>query len=295
MLQYQQSFIEVGLGEQEQKGQVAVYEQTGLPEYYDSPILMCHATGFHARCWDEVVRQLPDRRIILLDSRCHGLSSRLEIPFDWQDFTADLMQVIKALDLNNIIAVGHSMGGHIIVRAAGQMPERFAKILAVDPVIFSSELPRMKDMIPEGMEHPVVRRKNDWQSSEEMYAAFKVKAPFNRWHAQVLKDYCDYGLGEGGLLCPPKLEGHIYFTPDSEAVYQVIPNIDCPVTIIRARSRNENDAPFSFDASPTNPELVSYFKNATDQQLPEQSHFIPMEIPHRVADMIREQFLLFVE
>lgn len=293
---YKQYFIDVGEGDR--AGKIAVYEQEGQPKHHDNPILMCHATGFHARCWDEVVRQLPERRIILLDTACHGLSSNLEPPFSWHDFTLDLIEVIETLNLQNIIGVGHSMGGHLIIRAAGNLSERFASILAIDPVITDANMSRMRDLIPEGFEHPVAKRRNNWTSSDEMYASFKAKNPFKQWHPQVLKDYCDYGLieTEGSekslkLACPPRLEANIYLTPDSEGAYQVIPKITCPVTIVRARARTADDLPFDFGPSPTNPELVNYFSEARktkDIQLHNNSHFIPMEIPHTVADMIRE-------
>lgn len=288
---YQQSFVEVGKSRpKEKQGTVAVYQQAGAPEFHDAPLLFTHATGFHAHCWDEVLRQFPERRIILLDTRCHGLSSNLEPPFTWEDFTDDLLEVIDALDLKNIFGVGHSMGGHLLIRAAGQDSSRFAQILAVDPVIFSTDMPRMRDLIPEGMEHPVAKRRNNWVSSEELFESYKNKKPFNSWNEQVLKDYCDYALGEEGLNCPPRLEANIYFTPDSEGAYEVIPNIDIPVHIVRARSRNSDDPAFSFDPSPTNPDLYKYFKNATDLQFQEYSHFIPMEAPHKVAELINEYF-----
>lgn len=288
---YEQSFIEVGKHRPlEKKGRVAIYQQQGLPEFRNQPLLFTHATGFHARCWDEVVRQFPERRIILLDTRCHGLSSNLEPPFSWDDFTQDLLEVIEALNLNNIFGVGHSMGGHLQIRAAGHEPSRFAQILAIDPVIFSADMPRMRELIPEGMEHPVAKRRNNWASSDEMFENYRHKKPFSLWNEQVLRDYCDYALGEDGLNCPPRLEANIYFTPDSDGAYQVIPNINFPVHIVRARSRNSEDAPFSFEPSPTIPELYKYFKNATDLQFQEYSHFIPMENPYKVAELIRQYF-----
>lgn len=280
-------------------GTVAVYEQVGRDEFYDQPLLFCHATGFHAHCWDEVVRQLPERRIILLDTRCHGRSSNIEPPFEWTEFAQDLVEVIDALDLKNIFGIGHSMGGHLMIRAAALRVNRFAKLLAIDPVIFSENQPRMRDLIPEGFEHPVAKRRNNWTSSQEMFVSFSTKMPFSSWHPQVLKDYCDYALVETDaglkLACPPHLEANIYLTPDSAGIYQLIPNIECEVRIVRARSRTENDSPFSFAASPTNPELVNYFKHGSDLQLNENSHFIPMEVPLKVAAIIREQLAALAE
>ena len=38
------------------------------------PILLLHATGFHSRCWNQVVKHLPGRHIYAADLRFHGAS-----------------------------------------------------------------------------------------------------------------------------------------------------------------------------------------------------------------------------
>ena len=39
-------------------------------------IVLIHATGFHARCWDQVVKALPGRHVLALDLRGHGRSGK---------------------------------------------------------------------------------------------------------------------------------------------------------------------------------------------------------------------------
>ena len=49
-------------------------------------VLLAHATGFHARCWDQVVAKLPpDWQIFAIDMRGHGRSSNSQ-PFTWEQF-----------------------------------------------------------------------------------------------------------------------------------------------------------------------------------------------------------------
>src|ERR1043166_8895704 len=43
--------------------ELAVWEWPGE----DPPLLFAHATGFHARCWDQIIRMLPDRRCLAID------------------------------------------------------------------------------------------------------------------------------------------------------------------------------------------------------------------------------------
>ena len=62
------------------------------------PLLFAHATGFHARCWDEVIRRLPGRRSHAIDMRGHGRSEKPALPYDWWRFGEDVAAVARALD-----------------------------------------------------------------------------------------------------------------------------------------------------------------------------------------------------
>ena len=102
-------------------------------------VLLAHATGFHGRCWDGVVRELGDGvRVLAPDLRGHGRTTKRG-PYDWREFGADVTAFVEALELNGLVAAGHSMGGHSIVQAAGRQPERFRKLLLVDPVIMDPD------------------------------------------------------------------------------------------------------------------------------------------------------------
>jgi len=101
--------------------EVAAWEWPG-----DSPtLLFAHATGFHARCWDQVIRGAPGRRAIAVDFRGHGRSSKPEPPYRWPDFGCDLAEVARQLGLEGAVGVGHSMGGHSIALCASLRPETF--------------------------------------------------------------------------------------------------------------------------------------------------------------------------
>jgi pimeloyl-ACP methyl ester carboxylesterase len=138
----------------------------------------------------------------------------------------------------------------------------------------------------------VARRRNQWTSPEEMFASFNDRAPFATWDRQVLRDYCEYGLlpANGGyvLACPPAVESEIYENgglPNAD-IYPEIASIRIPVHVVRARPvRDPSDV---MRGSPTAPDLASHFANATDRVLPENSHFIPMEVPGVVAKLVRD-------
>ncbi len=101
------------------RGVELAYFEWGQPDT-GPPILLVHATGFHARCWDGVNRTLGgDRHVIAVDLRGHGRSSKRG-PYEWREFGADMAAFVDALDLVGVIGVGHSMGGHSVTQAAGQ-------------------------------------------------------------------------------------------------------------------------------------------------------------------------------
>ena len=257
-------------------------------------VLLAHATGFHGRCWDGVVRALgSDVRVLAPDLRGHGRTTKRG-PYDWREFGADVAAFVAALGLNGIVAAGHSMGGHSIVQAAGKHPERFEKLLLVDPVImepgsYTGTDPRFS--FAAAKDHPVARRRNAWHNVEEMFERFVDRHPFSLWQRDVLMDYCRYGVvpeGEGLVLaCPPLVEASIYMGSAGRDIGDVIATLPHPTVVLRAHRKAERDGQMDFAQSPTWPGLAAALRNGRDVYLPELSHFIPMQRPELVADHIR--------
>ena len=257
-------------------------------------VLLVHATGFHARCWDQVVAQLPqDWSIFAVDMRGHGRSANIG-PFTWQRFGDDLLQVCAELDLTDAIAVGHSMGGHCLTHTAGHNEGFFRQLILIDPVIMDPALYQQSNrhQYEDVADHPVARRRNQFASVAEMHERYAQRSPYSLWDPNVFKDYCDYGLlpavqGEGMELgCPPEVEASIYMGNFDADLYTLIPQIQTPVVVLRAKPRDPTSQEMDFTASPTWPDLAKQFPNAQDVYLPDLTHFIPMQDPGLVADFM---------
>ncbi len=250
-------------------------------------LLFVHATGFHARCWDQVIRHLPGRHVIALDLRGHGRSSKPDPPYHWQAFGRDLAQFADSLDLRGAVGIGHSMGGHTVVSAASARPETFESMLLIDPTIWAPE----RYGQPAQDASFISRRRNVWKSPDEMYERFSDRVPFSRWKPEVLRDYCDFGLLPSGdefvLACPPEVERSIYghSTEAAANLHSAIPSLQQPVVVIRG-GIPWNGEKFDLDSSPTDPALASRFPNAMDVLLEGRTHYIPMETPELVAHAI---------
>ncbi len=278
-----------------QKGDTDLcYFEWGNPD--DQTILMVHATGFHARCWDKTIAALPsDYHIIAVDQCGHGRSGKPDSLGDWTLMGRTVGALVAGLDCKNVIGVGHSMGAHALVQVADVMPERFERLVLVDPTVTEPEAyinpTKLADLDPN--QNPVSRRRNSWESPEAMFSAFKDRHPFSLWQPDVLMDYCQYGLlpadsGEGFVLaCPPYLEASVYEGFRSVDPYPIVKRIGLPVTILRAQMGSDDvTAARDFANSPTWPGLVDVFSNAQELHIPELSHFMPMQDPKRIADYI---------
>lgn len=258
-------------------------------------LLFVHATGFHSRCWDQVIQQLPEFNVICVDQRGHGLSAESD-PVPWSTFGEDLSALVQTLPEQNLIGIGHSMGGFSLTYALGKAADRFSGICLIDPVIPASTIDSEESGEGEGTGNGqaatmTFRRKNSFESASAMFERFQSKAPYSWWDPEVLRDYCDYGLRENGedfrLACAPEFEGSIYGGAFQTDLSSTIKSFPRPVTVLRAQ-RNESGEITSLSDSPTDPQLAALFPDGTDIYLPELSHYIPMQDPTGAATHIRE-------
>jgi lipase len=267
--------------------ELAVYEWTGDGR----PVLFCHATGFHARVWGQVIahfRELGcENRCIAFDARGHGRSSKPAPPYHWRPLGADIAALAAALGIEGAVGVGHSLGGHSETLAAALRPEAFSALVLLDPVI----RPASDYVGSWSQSHIVRKRRNQWTSVEEMFQRFEHRPPFASWDRRVLRDYCDFALQANGdglvLACPPEIEASIYeHSHVSESnIYAEIATLRIPVHIVRG---GLDDAAHFMTKSLTSPDLAARFAQGRDTLLAAQSHFIPMEAPAQTAKLIAE-------
>ena len=250
----------------------------------DPPLLFAHATGFHGRVWDRIIRQFPDRRAIALEARGHGRSSKPAPPYRWPLLGTDLAAAAGALGISNAIGIGHSSGGHAVANAAALRPAAFQALLLIDPTIF----PRAVYGQPPFDVSFTLRRKRVFDSPEAMFLRFRERGAFAGWQPEILRDYCEYGLlpqdGHWTLACPPEVEASIYenSTALDADIHGQLSSIAQPVVVLRA-ARQRQSGSIDLAASPTDPTLASALPHARDIALEGVSHYIPMERPDRVA------------
>jgi pimeloyl-ACP methyl ester carboxylesterase len=279
--------------------ELAYYERHPELRGRGPTLLFVHATGFHARVWDQIIARLPRAHSVALDQRGHGCSEKKRISH-WRTMGQDQAALVEALDLDEIVGVGHSMGAHAMIDAAAMWPDRFRRLVLIDPTVSAPEayidggdLPRFR----EGAMHPAAKRRNHFDSVEAMIARLKDRSSFPRFAPQIFRDYCEHGLRPAGdgdgyvLACPPEVEASVYMSSRTNGgVYESVRSLELPVLVLRAQEPSgDMVGPMAFSTSPTWPGLAAEFTNGREIHFPDKTHFLPMEIPDEVAALIRRE------
>ena len=101
------------------------------------PIVFSHGWPLTADAWQDQMFFLANNgyRCIAHDRRGHGRSSQPWHGHTIDTYADDLAQLINALDLNNVILVGHSTGGGEVVRYLTRHgSDRIAKIVLISAI-----------------------------------------------------------------------------------------------------------------------------------------------------------------
>jgi len=109
------------------------------------PVLLSHGWPLSSDAWQVELKLLADAgyRAIAHDRRGHGRSSKTYTGNDMDTYARDLAELVEALDLHDLVLIGHSTGGGEVVRYAAQHGVgRVVKVItagAVPPIMVKSE------------------------------------------------------------------------------------------------------------------------------------------------------------
>jgi pimeloyl-ACP methyl ester carboxylesterase len=101
---------------------------SGLPA-----IVFIHGWANDSSYWDAQLDLFAsERQVVAIDLAGHGVSGGGRAIHSMQSFGGDVRSVLEALDLGDVILVGHSLGGPVAVEAALAMPGRVRGLVGVD-------------------------------------------------------------------------------------------------------------------------------------------------------------------
>ncbi|WP_431245733.1 alpha/beta hydrolase [Leifsonia xyli] len=160
------------------------------------PLLAVHGITANHRAWRLAAEALPDTRVIAPDLRGRGRSSGLPGPFGLVQHADDLARVLDALDVEQAVVAGHSMGGFVAVRFAERHPGRVARLVLIDGGL---PLPAPAGIAPEDVPAAVLgpalaRLRMRFASPEEYDAFWRAHPAIGPWWNDAVADYVRYDL-----------------------------------------------------------------------------------------------------
>ena len=108
----------------------------------DAPVvLLLHGLASQRRFFDLVVPWLvgadpgPPLAVLALDQRGHGGSGQPSTGYGVEDVVADAVAALDALDVERVVAVGHSWGSTAALGLVARHPGRVAAVVSLDGVL----------------------------------------------------------------------------------------------------------------------------------------------------------------
>jgi pimeloyl-ACP methyl ester carboxylesterase len=197
------------------------------------PVVLLHGITGHARVWDHLARHLtPARRILAVDQRGHGDSD----PAPDDDYRVgtmadDVAAFAGSLHLRRFALVGHSMGGRIAIKYAGDHAARLERLVVIDigPDINLAGLQRVRDMMANAPE----------RIESEEWAVEYIRRANPLQNVDMLRERVRHGLRRqpDGELTWKYARGLREMMRagrrDAVDLWEPLPRITCPALVVR--------------------------------------------------------------
>jgi pimeloyl-ACP methyl ester carboxylesterase len=265
--------------------EIATYDLGGT----GPPLLLCHATGFHALVWLALAPLLRDRfHCVAFDARGHGRSGKAPSGnYQWGGFALDVKAAIEGVGLEQPRAVGHSCGGAALLLAEEAWPGLVRSMYCYEPVVSPVGAGSVHGRA-NAMADSTRRRREVFAGRDEAYTNFRNKAPFSELAPDAVRAYVDHGFedladGRVRLRCRKEDEAAIYEMALQHSAFERLGEVTCPVTIV-CGGTVPHFGPDQIAA------VAARLPAAEIEILPGMGHFGPMQRPAEVAASIANAF-----
>jgi pimeloyl-ACP methyl ester carboxylesterase len=253
-------------------------------------IVWSHANGFNARTYRRILAGLgATRRVLAVDLRGHGLSTlpaHLENRSGWDAFADDLIALLTALDLSNVILAGHSLGATSSLLAADRDPRRIRKLVLFEPVLLrpaaapGSAAGTRAD--PSRLEQGALKRRRVFAGKAEAEAAYRGRGAFRTWPDDMLSDYVADGFrdradGAVELTCSPEWEASNFSQSRGVSAAALLERCPRELRVFRGAE----DSTFELDVPD------GLHAGSSIQTVPATTHFLPMERPDLIVECLK--------
>lgn len=209
----------------------------------------------------------------------------------WETFADDFLAGLREHNLNNVVAIGHSLGSVTSLVAVARDPSRFRALILLDPTIFPRHIFFIMNLLYTFNIQPripivqgALKRRARFANADEAFTYWRGKRLFHDWSDDVLHLYAESMTqpaadGQGvELTWSPEWEARIYETILA-TTWRYIPKLRVPVLIVRA----QNSDTFS-------PQAASQFRRALPEaayvEIEGYGHLFPHAAPERAYQEI---------
>jgi pimeloyl-ACP methyl ester carboxylesterase len=257
------------------------------------PLLLLHPTGFCAGLFDPLAQALRGAyRPIGVDFRGCGASSppRSAEECGWTVAAGDVIAVLDALALPEVLVLGESMGGAVAVFLDELRPGMLRGALLCEAIASAVMAATGGEGGGNRMAEAARRRRAVWPDRATAEASYGSRPPLSSLEPAALAAYVRWGFhdrpdGQVELACAPEVEAW-YFEgsglPDGAVrALAHLPAVSAPVTVVGARSSNLPPEMFAAQAEAADAPLV----------MVDGSHFFLQEDTARAAELVRDHLV----
>jgi pimeloyl-ACP methyl ester carboxylesterase len=252
------------------------------------PLHIAVANGFAPQTYAPLVEPLTARRrVFSLPPRpLWGDPPPPESIRSWTSLAGDLLAGLRAHDLSDVVAVGHSFGAVGSLLAVIKEPARFSGLVLLDPTIFPARIMRALARMRargEGEQMPLVSgaraRRERFDSVDEAYAYWRARSLFADWSDAAVRLYAESALvpapdGQGLTLAwSPAWEAHYYKTIHTD-IWRYIPRLRGLLPVLALRGAETNT--FGEAAAARLRRLLPEMSCA---EVPSHGHLFPQSAP----------------
>jgi pimeloyl-ACP methyl ester carboxylesterase len=99
----------------------------------DTSLLFIHGWGINKEYWESQVNYFCKRyKVVAIDLPGFGKSGKNRKDWNFDEYAKDIKSVIDQLKLKNVILIGHSMSGDIVLNAGIQYPSDVIGLIGID-------------------------------------------------------------------------------------------------------------------------------------------------------------------
>jgi esterase len=167
------------------------YEPTGSDK--NQTIVILHGLFGSSDNWLTQARLLSQEgyRVYTVDLANHGLSPHTD-SFDYQSMVAHVVEFLDVHQLNNVVLIGHSMGGKVSMNLALTYGDRIQKLIVVDMAPRAYNLEHY--VIVDGLNAVKIKEITSRQEADAQLAAYVPEADVRQFLLKNLQRTAENGF-----------------------------------------------------------------------------------------------------